>query len=165
MEGGYHSYGRWLHLGRRVCECSRLVSTHPVTDSLRLVDQVDELEEAKRISLLEYRTSASGQPVAGSSHIVNGSSRGFETELQNELSRVETEIYNTRAKLDSLLTEKNEILKDLQEHRKSVAAAEEDARDREPAVNYMDDFDWTSALKTTMKRVFNINDFRLCQKG
>ena len=134
-------------------------------DDARPSHQEDSLQEVKRISLLEYERSINGQATAGPSNSMNGSSREYAEQLQKELSHLENEIYDAQTRLQSLLAKKSHVTKKLQEHRKQVAAAEEDAREREPAVNYMDDFDWTPALSASMKRIFNIDSFRLCQKG
>ena len=62
--------------------------------------------------------------------------------------------------------QRDDTAKKLREYRARVAAEQEEARERGvPTVDYMDDFEWTGALKATMREIFNIQDFRLCQKG
>ncbi|KAJ3539294.1 hypothetical protein NM688_g6382 [Phlebia brevispora] len=127
------------------------------------------LEEIERVSSMEYehnKNARSFNAVAGPSRTKGAFHADGERSLQDELSRLENSISETQLKLQSLLAEKHRVTRKLQEHRNRTAAEEEAAREREqPTVNYMDDFDWTPALRTTMKRIFNIDDFRLCQKG
>lgn len=132
-------------------------------------EQDETLEEAKRISRVEYEQLMHGVaplPAAGMSVNNDDSRQDWETNLRDDLSRIEKEISDTQYKLHALQAEKDCVLKKLQEQRRRIAAAEEEVRERgQPIINYMDDFDWTPALRATMKRIFDINDFRLCQKG
>ena len=128
--------------------------------------QERQLEEAKRMSRIDYSRKPPSAPTAGPSKPSGLQHVGLEHELSDELSRVEESISEKQAELNSLVAQKERIVRMLQEYRKRVAADQEAAWERgQPTINYMDDFDWTSALKTTMKRIFNIDDFRLCQKG
>lgn len=106
-------------------------------------------------------TNGAGPSNANSAHRGN-----LEHELNQELSNVEKQIYDAQNKLRILSAQKDTILKKLHDHRKRVAADAEEAQYRgQPTINYMEDFEWTPALMAKMKRIFNIDNFRLCQKG
>ena len=92
--------------------------------------------------------------------------REYEDQLQADLDRINRELDDVEGQRRRLERQRDDIAKKLREYRARVAAEQEEARERGvPTVDYMDDFEWTPALKATMRRIFSIPDFRLCQKG
>ena len=134
------------------------------------------------MSLREYRASNGyPKPMAGPS-TTNGAKRPSylqKRELNGRLSSIESEIAdveNNIAQLQtlraSLIADRQQVLNELEKldsHTRpfSSNAGSSKGKDRQQSdlIDYKEQFEWTPLLMATMKRVFNINNFRLCQEA
>lgn len=90
--------------------------------------------------------------------------------LESEIRGVDEQIENLKALRQNLLEEKQEVLR----QHKTISDARCDGNSTTNGkgkaraggtINYTIDFDWDPQLKRTMKEVFGISSFRLCQQG
>ncbi len=96
-------------------------------------------------------------------------------ELAEELKAIELKIRSIEDQIRecqeiraTLLSDKTDVLRKLEAtHRPAptLVPIKGKQRDDGTRVDYNGDFDWTLALRTNLKKIFNIEDFRLCQKG
>jgi molybdopterin converting factor small subunit len=125
-------------------------------------------------SLIKERNAmanANGEPSYVAKQRLNLKISGLETEIAS----VEEDISRLQALRQNLLAEKLEALRELQGHsaRPQVQAANKGAdasgsgsgKGKSKLINYAEEFEWSRGLKDKMKRVFGINNFRLCQEG
>lgn len=93
------------------------------------------------------------------------------SKIENEIRDIDQEIKDREAIRSDLLLEKAEIEKQIRtEHltRNGTDGATDrkgKGKARQEGINYMLEFDWSYELKARMKKVFGINNFRLCQQG
>jgi ATP-dependent DNA helicase Q1 len=95
--------------------------------------------------------------------------------LAQEISSIEASIADLQKIKAELLREQNIVKKELNEidsnrggaiHKDSTnGQGKEVVIRRGSQINYMDEFEWSGPLKVTMKSVFGIDNFRLCQEG
>lgn len=130
------------------------------------------------MSLAEYRsTQERANALAGpSSVLIEQPSYLQKHNLNARLSSIEAEIKGVdnnieqlRTLRESLLMERKEILDELQRSQVArVSTIESKVKGKakqQGAIDYTAEFDWTSALKDKMKKIFGIANFRLCQEG
>lgn len=93
------------------------------------------------------------------------------TAIQSEINGVDQEIQGLKQLRNNLFAEKGEIekqLKDVQptsSNMNGLAGRKGKERARQDGIDYTLEFDWSDGLKTRMKKVFGIDNFRLCQQG
>ena len=122
-------------------------------------------ETIERSRLDNHWTNGAG-PSSASENGPSNLTREYQDQLQADLDRINHELDELDEQKRVLERQRDSTAKKLREYSARVAAEQEEARERGlPTVNYMDDFEWTPALKATMRRIFSIPDFRLCQKG
>ena len=88
--------------------------------------------------------------------------KGLDMEIDNRLERINelhAEIHKLQAEVAACRREKAHL-------KQSLHQPGESSREGTTSINYLDGaFDWDSLLESTMKRVFKIASFRLCQRG
>jgi ATP-dependent DNA helicase Q1 len=156
----------------------------------RLLSQVHLLKNAKmeqivEQSRMEYNSSLKRDAASGSSrhgpsnrtqHEESSYLRKFE--LKQEIASLDAEIADIRRDVMQLeeqcklrAKDKDGLMKELRALDQRQTSAQSDAskkgkgRESYGMIDYSADFDWSPELRLKMKRVFGINDFRLCQKG
>lgn len=98
--------------------------------------------------------------------------------LNGEIASIDAEISSINEDIDRLVALKVS-LEDRKDSVRGELARLDDAkqqinrengsisgkRRRENTIDYTEEFEWTESLRGTMNRVFNIENFRLCQEG
>ena len=87
--------------------------------------------------------------------------------LESEIKGVDEQIERLKALRQTLLQEKQEIIRQTSDTRSdgsSTVNGKGKAR-ASGTIDYTIEFDWDPQLKRTMKGVFGISRFRLCQQG
>jgi len=101
---------------------------------------------------------------------VNGEQYGRENaqirariaELDAEVRGCELDIAMIRDRMAVFLEEKKKLEQQLEQSRPSNKGKAK----AQGGINYSNEqFDWSDGLKARMKAVFNIDEFRLCQRG
>jgi ATP-dependent DNA helicase Q1 len=106
----------------------------------------------------------------------NGPSYIAKQRLNGELASVEAELASVNEDIDRLqalklqLEERQQaIQRELFEHsaprRLNGQGKTSRGKPRSGDIDYTEEFEWTPSLRATMKRVFDIQSFRLCQEG
>ncbi|KAG9090028.1 hypothetical protein FS749_000874 [Ceratobasidium sp. UAMH 11750] len=149
----------------------------------------DDLDAVLELSLKQYQNNnghdyeENGFHEASSSH-TNGHKPSYlrKNEIQGKLSALDAELNSLDAEIQALqearrnvLLEREALQKELAATRlpQQVAAAPPDRRSSRKhdanaqTDNYADPkgFEWTPELKSRLRKVFKIQDFRLCQEG
>lgn len=93
--------------------------------------------------------------------------------LEVEIQGIDEQIRKLTALKETLIAEKEDLTQErnrishVQPVQRLGEAVRTKGKNRLEAatVDYSVSFDWSTQLQVTMKKVFNIADFRLCQKG
>ncbi|KIJ15140.1 hypothetical protein PAXINDRAFT_180755 [Paxillus involutus ATCC 200175] len=90
--------------------------------------------------------------------------------LESEIQGVDEQVQKLKALRQSLLAEKQEVLRQTQaiSHAQPATTAAINGKGKAKTsgtIDYAMEFDWAPQLKGTMKKVFGISSFRLCQQG
>jgi ATP-dependent DNA helicase Q1 len=126
-------------------------------------------------------------PVAtGSKAVSSTPTRSVESEshrLNDRIAEIDRDISKCDQKIEELQTqralwasERDQLLGKLRQLPLSIPSQSLSSassvnrkgkgKETENSIDYhLEAFEWSRELKTTMKRVFNIDDFRLCQRG
>lgn len=100
-------------------------------------------------------------------HDVNTRLSSLEVEIQG----IDEQIKKLTALREALIAEKDDLTRErsrinlAQPSRGLNDAIQTKGKGKSATVDYTVSFDWSTQLQLTMKKVFNIGDFRLCQKG
>lgn len=100
-------------------------------------------------------------------HDVNTRLSSLEVEIQG----IDEQIKKLTALRGTLIAEKDDLTRErnrmnlVQPSRGLNDAVQTKGKSKAATVDYTVDFDWSTQLQLTMKKVFSIGDFRLCQKG
>lgn len=100
-------------------------------------------------------------------HDVNTRLSSLEVEIQG----IDEQIKKLTALRGTLIAEKDDLTQErsrinlVQPSRGLNDAVRTKGKGKAATVDYTVSFDWSTQLQLTMKKVFNIGDFRLCQKG
>jgi len=106
----------------------------------------------------------------------NGASHNRRQELDAQLDALDAEIGSVDSEMAKLTTlraqlvrQKNELMKQI-EHTSSARPTTSNilankGKAKAVGIDYSEDWDWSPDLKARMQRVFQIQDFRLVQKG
>lgn len=100
-------------------------------------------------------------------HDVNTRLSSLEVEIQG----IDEQIKKLTALRGTLIAEKDDLTRErsrmnlVQPSRGLNDAVQTKGKSKAATVDYNVDFDWSTQLQLTMKKVFSIGDFRLCQKG
>jgi len=149
------------------------VSTPSLTQT-RADDDFRQLEAILEMSRFEYQKDLgvaeapkeSEQPSYLRKHEMNARLSALESEIKG----VDEQIEQLKGLRQSLLQEKqemmrqNKMLSSAQSAGNTAVSGKGKAR-ADRAIDYTIEFDWNHQLKGTMKKVFGITDFRLCQQG
>lgn len=90
--------------------------------------------------------------------------------LESEIKSVDEQIEQLKTLRQNLLREKQEMIRqtktisDAQSTGSTVVSGKGKAR-ASGTIDYTVEFDWDPQIKGTMKKVFGITSFRLCQQG
>lgn len=108
----------------------------------------------------------SGQPSYVRKHEMNARLSALESEIKG----VDEQIEQLKALRQNLLQEKQEIMRQNKTISNAVSTGNTTANGKGKAratgtIDYTIEFDWDPQLKGTMKKVFGITGFRLCQQG
>lgn len=94
--------------------------------------------------------------------------------LDVEIQGIDEQIRKLTALRETLISEKEDLTQERNRtnhpHQEQGPgslgeAARTKGKSKVATVDYTVNFDWSTQLRVTMKKVFNIGDFRLCQKG
>lgn len=92
--------------------------------------------------------------------------------IESEIADVENNIAQLQTLRASLIADRQQVLNELEKldsHTRpfSSNAGSSKGKDRQQSdlIDYKEQFEWTPLLMATMKRVFNIDNFRLCQEA
>ncbi|KIK97438.1 hypothetical protein PAXRUDRAFT_31795 [Paxillus rubicundulus Ve08.2h10] len=90
--------------------------------------------------------------------------------LEYEIQGVDEQVQKLKALRQNLLAEKQDVLRQTQaiSHAQPAITAAINGKGKAKAsgtIDYAMEFDWAPQLKGTMKKVFGISSFRLCQQG
>jgi len=153
-----------------VC-CLSLSHTCTSEHSLFQMDNILEM------SLVEYKNAKT--PIAGPSNAPAKPSFNMRRhDLNSRMSALEAEIQGIDGQIQKLNGLRQALVKEkqtlMQEAHVLSGAATSTVTNNvngkgksrsSDAINYTIEFDWSSQLKGTMRKVFGINNFRLCQQG
>ena len=115
--------------------------------------------------------SGSGATVASSRAIISLDRR--RERLNGRIAEINRDIIGCDRKIEELQTqralwssERDDLLRELQQlPSQSVAAATVKGKVQSSINYHSESFEWSKELEETMKKVFNIDNFRLCQRG
>jgi hypothetical protein len=163
-------------------DSDEVCSTYSFPGSSTQNAKMDQIVEQSR---MEYNSSLKRDAASGSSrpgpsnqtqHEESSYLRKFE--LKQEIASLDAEIADIRRDIMQLeeqsklrAKDKDGLIKELRALDQRQTSAQSDAskkgkgRASEGTIDYSADFDWSPELRLKMKRVFGIDDFRLCQKG
>jgi ATP-dependent DNA helicase Q1 len=88
--------------------------------------------------------------------------------IDAEISRVEDEIKRLHSVLDSLCEERTAMVTEIQSSHlpKAPINSKNKGKEKMTSIDYTtEDFLWFHELKSRMRKVWKINEFRLCQQG
>jgi ATP-dependent DNA helicase Q1 len=91
--------------------------------------------------------------------------------IESEIREIDQEIKDRKEIRSDLLRQKADIekqIKEVQPTRNGTTGALDKkgkGKARQDGIDYMLEFDWSYELKARMKKVFGIDNFRLCQQG
>ena len=90
--------------------------------------------------------------------------------LESEIKGVDEQIEQLKALRQNLLQEKQEVMRQNKMASSAQSAGNTTVNGKGKArasgtIDYTIEFDWDPQLKGTMKKVFGITNFRLCQQG
>lgn len=116
-----------------------------------------------------------GIPVKGDGAVYSKKQQlsGQLSKLENELQEVDEKITELQDLRAMLLTERQQLLDQLEEHTQSRPSyipaptiSKGAAKVSHGAIDYMtEEFMWDGEMEEKMKKVFNVPGFRLCQRG
>ncbi|KAG1734010.1 hypothetical protein EDB19DRAFT_1183624 [Suillus lakei] len=137
----------------------------------------DDMEEILEMTLMDQRPGApvnvADPPKSAKTlsylqkHDVNTRVSSLEVEIQG----IDEQIKKLTALRGTLIAEKDDLTRErdrinhVQPSRGLDHAVQTKGKGKTATVDYTVSFDWSTQLQLTMKKVFNIGDFRLCQKG
>lgn len=136
----------------------------------------DDMEEILEMTLMDQRPGApinvtdsfkSAKMPYIQKHDVNTRLSSLEVEIQG----IDEQIEKLTALRGTLIAEKDNLTRErsrinvVQPSRGLNDAVQNKGKGKAATVDYTVSFDWSTQLQLTMKKVFNIGDFRLCQKG
>lgn len=133
-----------------------------------------QLAEILELSREEYQSN----PVVGPSGSVDEPSYLRKQNLNGELNKIEREISDVVQNIkqlrdlhSDLLQQKSKIEKQLGEVQPTPSGIngttdkKGKGKAKQDSIDYTLEFDWSYELKARMKKVFGIDNFRLCQQG
>jgi ATP-dependent DNA helicase Q1 len=133
------------------------------------------MDDIIEMSLVDH---CRGAPGSGSSKSLEKPSylqkHGLNTRLSSlevEIQGVDEQIRKLTALRETLIAEKRDLTQErdrinhVQPAQGLGDAVCTKGKNKVATVDYTASFDWSRQLQATMKKVFNISDFRLCQKG
>ena len=132
------------------------------------------MAEILELSREEYQSSSAPGPsrsVDEPSYLRKQNLNGELNKIEREISDIDHDIRNLRDLRSDLLQQKVEIEKKLgevQPTRYDTNGAMDrkgKGKARQDGIDYTLEFDWSYELKARMKKVFRIDNFRLCQQG
>ncbi|KAI0824919.1 P-loop containing nucleoside triphosphate hydrolase protein [Trametes gibbosa] len=151
-----------------------------IIDDLEAKDEADQkededLQRALQLSLQEANRirspSSSKRPSPSTRHQAADAQAGS-THSGKDLDALDQEIEEAkaqRASLDALIRtlekEREEKLRQIRGAQLMPARNALKGKNVMETIDYMEDFDWSLALRAKMKSVFGFNSFRLCQEG
>jgi ATP-dependent DNA helicase Q1 len=126
------------------------------------------------LSREEYQSNSTPVPSRSAdepSYLRKHNLNGELSKIEREISDVDRSIEELRDLRSNLLQQKIEIetrLGEVQPTRNDTSGAVDKkgkGKARQDEIDYMLEFDWSYELKARMKKVFKIDNFRLCQQG
>lgn len=131
--------------------------------------QPAQFESFLEMSRLEDQPSPSSRP--GPSNYQAGPMYARKQELNREIAGVDAELGNIQSEISRLkeyLTQRSQdrekLLQELEEL--SASSRSKGKSKATGGIDYTaDDFEWSGELKNQLKKVFKIDNFRLCQQG
>jgi len=117
-------------------------------------------------SLAEQRGASTAQETTPSSSVadIRKRTKDLDGEIDNRLERINelnATIHKLQAEVATFRREKAHLKQSLLQPKAGESSSEALA-----SINYLEGvFDWDPLLESTMKRVFKIDSFRLCQRG
>ncbi|OAX38744.1 ATP-dependent DNA helicase [Rhizopogon vinicolor AM-OR11-026] len=135
----------------------------------------DDMDDIIEMSLADHCDGAPASDLSKSAekpsylqkHDLNTQLSSLEVEIQG----VDEQIRKLTALRESLIAEKEDLtqkhnrINHVQPAQGLGDAIRTKGKSKAATVDYTVSFDWSTQLQVTMKKVFNISDFRLCQKG
>lgn len=134
----------------------------------------DDMEDILEMTLMDHGPGAPVNPSKSAKmpsylqkHDVNTRLSSLEVEIQG----IDEQIKKLTALRRTLIAEKDDLTRErsrinlAQPSRGLNDAVQTKGKGKSATVDYTVSFDWSTQLQLTMKKVFNIGDFRLCQKG
>lgn len=124
-------------------------------------------KEVTGSSRFANNADTSGEP----SYLRKQTLNGRLTTLESEISSIDNQINELRNLRSNLVQERGIVEKQLREvghTRNGTSGAVEGkgkGRARQDGIDYTLEFDWSHELMARMKKVFGIDNFRLCQRG
>lgn len=151
-----------------VC-CLSLSHTCTSEHSLSQMDNILEM------SLVEYKNT--NTPIAGPSnapakpsYLRRHDPNSRMSALEAEIRGIDTQIQKLNGLRQALVKEKQTLMQEAHVSGAATSTAPNNVNGKgksrsSDAIDYTIEFDWSSQLKGTMRKVFGIKNFRLCQQG
>lgn len=136
-----------------------------LTHQMEAILEMSRYEHQKDLRIAEAPRD-SGQSSYLRKHEMNARLSALEIEIKG----VDEQIEQLKALRQNLLQERQEMMRENKAISNAQSTGNTTAGDKGKArasgtINYTMKFDWDPQLKGTMKKVFGITSFRLCQQG
>ncbi|KAF8122865.1 ATP-dependent DNA helicase [Boletus edulis] len=140
-------------------------SDYVVSEDMEAILEMSRFEHHKNLGIPET-PKESAQPSYLRKHEMNTRLSAVESEIKE----VDEQIEQLKALRQTLLQEKQDIMRQSKMISGTQSTASTDINGKGKAkasgtIDYTIEFDWNPQLKGTMRKVFGISSFRLCQQG